>query len=84
MLAYVADGVKAKRNYELDDESVESLWLNVYPYKSNRSILISALYRPPSTLLDIDTKIELLVESAYLKSQEMILVGDINLDYIDI
>ena len=84
LLAYVADGVKAKRNNELDDESVESLWLNVYPYKSNRSILISALYRPPSTLLDIDTKIEILIESAYLKSQEMILVGDINLDYIDI
>ena len=83
LLAYVADGVKAKRNNELDDESVESLWLNVYPYKSNRSILISALYRPPSTLLDIDTKIEILIESAYLKSQEMILVGDINLDYFD-
>ena len=41
------------------------------------------MYRPPSTLLDIDREIELLVESAYLKSKEMILLGDINLDYLD-
>ena len=34
LLAYVVEGIKAKRNYHLEDGSVESLWLNVCPYKS--------------------------------------------------
>ena len=81
LLAYIADGVKAKRNFDLDDECVESLWFNVYPHKSNRSILVGVLYHPPSTPVNIDSKIEHLIESAYLESQEVILVGDVNLDY---
>ena len=44
-LAYVANGVKANRIWDLEDNDVESLWLNVYPHNSNRSILIRALHR---------------------------------------
>ena len=44
-LAYVANGVKANRIWDLEDNDVKSLWLNVYPHNSNRSILIRALYR---------------------------------------
>lgn len=34
-------------------------------------------------ILDVDKQIEDLIESAYLNSQEMILIGDINLDFFD-
>ena len=45
---------------------MESLWLSVYPHNSNRSILIGALYRPPSTDKEMDPKTEKNIEVAYL------------------
>ena len=83
LLAYVADRVRAKRMYEHEDDGIESMWFNVCPHKSNRPILVGALYRPPSTNADTDNKIEHHIESAYLRSQEMILVGDININYLN-
>ena len=62
---------------------MESLWLNVYPHNSNRSILIGALYRPPSTDKGTDYKIEKNIEAAYLRNWEKILVGDVNVDYLN-
>ena len=45
--------------------------------------LIGAFYRPPSTSKEIDSMIELNIETAYLRNCETILVGDINVDYLD-
>ena len=82
-LAYVANGVKANRIWDLEDNDVESLWLNVYPHNPNRSILIGALYHPPSTDKETDSKMEKNIEAAYLRNWETILVGDVNVDYLD-
>ena len=82
-LAYVANGVKANRIWDLEDNDVESLWLSVHPHNSNRPILIGALYRPPSTDKETDSKIEKNIEAAYLRNWETILVGDVNVDYLD-
>lgn len=67
-LAYVANGVKANRIWDLEDTDVESLWLSVYPHNSNRSILIGTLYRPPSTDKEMDSKTEKSIEVAYLRN----------------
>ena len=83
LLVYVADRVKASRILDLEDDYVESLWLSVHPHNSNRAILIGAFYRPPSTSKEIDSMIELNIETAYLRNCETILVGDINVDYLD-
>lgn len=78
---YVADRVIVKRRCELEDDFVESLWFNVScAHNSNRPILVGALYRPPSA---IDLNIENHIESVYLKSKEIILVGDFNINYLD-
>ena len=82
-LAYVANRVKANRIWDLEDTDVESLWLSVHPHNSNRSILIGALYRPPSTDKDTDSKTEKNIEVAYLRNWETVLVGDVNVDYLD-
>jgi hypothetical protein len=76
-------GVKVKRRCELEDDFVESLWFNVCPHNSNRPILVGALYRPPSANADADLNIENHIESVYLKSKEIILVGDFNINYLD-
>ena len=83
LLVYVANGAKANRIWDLEDNDVESLWLSVHPHNSNRPILIGALYRPPSTDKETDSKIKKNIETAYLKNWETILVGDINVDYLD-
>lgn len=79
MLGNVKYGLKTKRNNKVDDKCLESLWLNVCPRKSNRSILVGAFYRPRSTRKEIEN----LIESAYLNTNEMILVGNVNLNYLD-
>jgi exonuclease III len=83
LIAYVADNVKVNRLWDLEDDCVESIWLSVHPHNSNRPILVGALYRPPSTNVEIDSKIEHNIETAYLRNREMILVGDVNVNYLD-
>lgn len=83
ILAYVTNGVKANRIWDLEDNDVESLWLSVHPHNSNRPFLIGTLYRPPSTDKETDSKIEEDIEAAYLRNWETILVGYVNVDYLD-
>ena len=78
IVAFIADHVKASRNYDLEEDCVELMWLNVHPHKSPRPILISGLYRLPST--DTDSKIENAIETAYLGNQETNILGDFNIN----
>ena len=83
ILAYIADNLKADRITSLEDNTLETLWLQINPYKSKRPILVGAIYRPPSTTADTDTKLELNIEAAYLRNQEMYILGDFNINYLD-
>ena len=83
LLAYVAEKVQTNRVSELDEDSVESLWLTVCPHNSKRSILVGGVYRPPSSDKEHDLKIEQNIEMAYLRKQEMIIVGDFNINALD-
>ena len=62
---------------------MESLWSSVHPHNSNRPILIGALFHPPSADKETDSKIEKNIEAACLRNWETILVGDVNVDYLD-
>ena len=55
----------------------------IYLYKSNRPILVGAVYRPPATTADTDARSELNIEAAYLRNQEMHVLGDFNLNLFD-
>ena len=48
-----------------------------------RTLLVAALYLPPSTSSDIDGKLENNIKSAYLKNYKMHLIGDFNINYLD-
>ena len=54
-----------------------------FPFNSKRSLLVGALYRLPSSNVDIDTRIVKNIENAYLQNRETIIVGDFNINYLD-
>lgn len=83
ILAYVADKLKVDRITSLEEMDLETVWLQVYPHKSNRPILTGAVYRPPSSKADMDAKLELNIETAYLRNQEMYVFGDFNINFLD-
>ena len=57
-----------------------SFFLSKFQYKI---FFILSLYRPPSSNVDIDPRIEKNIENAYLQNRETIIVGDFNINYLD-
>ena len=83
ILAYVADRLKVERITSLEENELETVWLQIHPYKSNRPILTEAVSRPPSSTADTDTRLELNIEAAYLRNQELHVFGDFNMNFFD-
>ena len=73
---FVNDQLKLKRQNDLENLDLEVIWLDVFPTKSKRFLLISAIYRPPWYSLADDIRLEKNIEQAYLLSKEPILLGD--------
>lgn len=79
--AYIANRFKVERITSLDKNELETIWLQIHPYKSNRLILIRAVYRPPSSTADTYARLELNMEAAYLRNQEIHVSGDFNMNF---
>jgi hypothetical protein len=45
--------------------------------------LIGGIYRAPSVPLDVDSKLEMNIETAYLRNLEMHIVGDFNINFLN-
>ena len=60
ILAYVNFKLKENRRIDLEEKEIETLWL-VFPFNSKRPLLVGALYRPPSSNVDIDSRIEKMI-----------------------
>ena len=82
ILAYVNLKLKENRRIDLEVKEIET-WLDIFPFNSKRPLLVGALYRPPSSNVDIDSRIEKNIENAYLLNCETIIVGDFNINYLD-
>ena len=48
ILALVNNELEFKSRMDLEQQGIESIWLEVSPYKSNRSLIIGCVYRPPN------------------------------------
>ncbi|XP_067017110.1 uncharacterized protein [Acropora muricata] len=83
ILAYVNFKLKENRRIDLEEKEIETLWLDIFPFNSKRPLLVGALYRPPSSNVDIDSRIEKNIENAYLQNRETIIVGDFNINYLN-
>ena len=72
-----------KRRRDLENRYVESLWLEICPFKSKRSIIVESIYRPSSSNNTNDIDIQSNIEGVHLQNKETIIVSDINIDYIN-
>ena len=77
-MAYIADRVKAKRRRLRRIALVRCV-----PSWFEQTNFGWGVISFPSVNVDADLKIEHHIESVYLKSKEMILVGDLNINYLD-
>ena len=82
ILAWVKSSLQVKRRNDLKSNDVETLWLELCPYKSKRPLFIAGVYRPPSYKVDDDKRLGKNIERVYLLDMEMILLGDFNVDYL--
>ena len=55
---FVSDQLKLKRRDDLENLDLEVNWLEVFPFKSNRSLFISRIYLPPCYPLAGDIRLE--------------------------
>jgi len=76
-------GLKVERITSLEENELETVWLQIHPYRSNRPILTGAVYRPPSSTADTDARLELNIEAAYLRNQEIHVFGDFNMNFFE-
>lgn len=81
VLAFVNEELSVKRRTDLENCDLEIIWLEVFPFKSNRSLLMAGIYRPPSYSKADDIALETNIERVYLLNQETILLGDFNIDF---
>ena len=58
VLVYVNDEISHQRRTDLEDSNVEAIWVEFFPFKSNRSLLFSDIYRPPSSSKEDDERLE--------------------------
>ena len=77
---YCSDRLRFRRREDLETISTEILWLEVYPFKSQRSLLIAGCYRPPSNTKEQDKEFEKCIETADMTNKEIILTGDFNIN----
>ncbi|KXJ26086.1 putative RNA-directed DNA polymerase from transposon BS [Exaiptasia diaphana] len=83
VLAYVSDSLRVERQENLESSDVETLWLKVYPFNSNRPILVAGVYRTPNSTAEQDKILDQNIERAYLSCNlETILAGDFNVNYL--
>ena len=70
-----------QRRVNLETEQVEAIWLEIYPLKSKRSLILGCIYNPPSSKKDDHIAIEANVERIDILNKETIIVSVINIDY---
>lgn len=81
ILALVNNELEFKSRMDLEQQGIESIWLEVSPYKSNRSLIIGCVYRPPNQKKQLDIDIEEHIERIHLLNKETLFLTDINIDY---
>ena len=72
-MAFINRDLHVKRRSDVENQNVESLWLEIFPFKSKRSIIVGSIYRPPSSNNANDSDIESNIEEVHLQNKETII-----------
>ena len=83
--AFIKDGVPYIRRYDLENDSIEMIWLEIC-FKHTSSFFVGILYRPPDSSKylrsDFDVSFEKSLDDLVSEDKEKIILGDINCDYL--
>ena len=85
LAVYVKNDVKVIRRPDLEESTIERLWVEVCPPKS-RSFLIGTFYRPPTSsnhaVKDFMPIFDSCLRRAMAMDKEVIITGDLNCDFL--
>lgn len=79
---YVNSKCPCWQRTDLEDESLETIWLEIKPRKQ-KSFLLCYVYRPPSVTSSWNDDFEHSLEAVYSEDKEIILLGDFNYNYVN-
>ena len=80
-MLYISNMYKYKRRSDIESETVESIWIEVFP-PHRKSFLLCSVYRPPSASTDwADNFAEEINNATSCHDIEVLLAGDLNIDY---
>ena len=82
LLIYVKDSVNVKRRIDLERNDVECIVLEII-FKCSKPILTCHIYRHPSCRVEWKDNFEELVDKMYSEDKEIIIMGDINRDLMN-
>ena len=84
VIAFVHDDINFQRRTDLENQSTEAVWLELF-VKYSKSILVCFTYRPPNSSEHLNKNFNEvfneMVMTALQENKEIILLGDLNCDY---
>ena len=80
LLLYIHENVPYKRRIELENNQIESVWIEVR-FPNSKSFLLNFSYRPPSSLQSWIDSYEIQISNALIENDDIYMLGDFNLDY---
>ena len=81
LIVYVKEGISCNRRTDLEQDSLECIWLEIKPHKS-KSFLLGNIYRPPNSTIQWNEIFEECIENVLREDKEIYLMGDINRDLL--
>ena len=82
VLVYVKEGISCTRRTDLEQVSLECVWLEIKPVNS-KSFLLGNMYRPPNATIQWNENFEDCIENVLGEDKEIYLMGDINRDLLN-
>ena len=82
---YVKNTIICNRVYPLHNTvgiSIDYVCLEIRQHQSGQRMLFIVIYRPPNSHAELYSRVEQLLESALLMCNELIVVGDFNVDLL--
>lgn len=80
IVLYVKSEHFCNRRHDLEQETIESIWVEVKCPKQ-KPFILGYIYRPPSSLSSWNDEIENCLEKFYTENKEVILFGDFNYNF---
>ena len=78
LLVYVPETLRSRRRYDLEPQSIEAIWVEVWARGSQT--LLCNLYNPPNTNVEFLEELGYMLEVAVGEKKEIIIMGDFNCD----